>query len=191
MRLDCYGVNPLIISFIAFTLAELGDKTQVATMMLASSSRRVLPVFLGSLLGLIAVNIPFIILGDCLTLFIPVFWVKISSALLFIAFGVLALRKPESLVEYQGEAGFLKSALLVGLMELGDKTNLTTLALAASLQNVFQVLAGVCLASAVLVATASYLGVKVIQTIAGDKVRVISAIAFIVIGLCIILETLA
>ena len=191
MKMDCYGVNPLITSFIAFTLAELGDKTQVATVMLASSSKKVLPIFLGSLIGLIMANLPFIILGDCLALFIPVFWVKISSALLFIVFGLLTLRKPESLVEHRGESGFLRSALLVGLMELGDKTNLTALALAATLQNVLQVLAGVCLASAVLVAAASYLGFKIVQTAAGDKIRIVSAIAFIVIGVCIILENLA
>lgn len=186
-----YGASPLIASFIAFTLAEFGDKTQIATVMLASSSRRVLPVFLGSLLGLIAVNLPFILLGDCLTLFIPVLWVKICSALLFITFGLLTLRKTGGLAEYKREAGFLRSALLVGLMELGDKTNLTALALAATFQNIPQVLAGVCLASAVLVASASYLGVKAVQVLGNNKMRIIRAIVFIAIGIYIILEILA
>lgn len=190
MTLQLYGANPLITSFLAFMLAELGDKTQIATVMLASSSRKTLPVFLGSLLGLVAVNLPFIVLGDCLTLIIPVFWVKICSALLFITFGLLALRKTGGLAKYKCEAGFLRSALMVALMELGDKTNLTALALAATLQSIPQVLAGVCLASVVLVVSASYLGVKAVQVL-GDRMRIISAVAFTVIGVCIILEALS
>jgi putative Ca2+/H+ antiporter (TMEM165/GDT1 family) len=76
---------------VAFFLAEMGDKTQIATVMLAAKYNAYLWVVAGTTLGMMLANAPVVWLGERMTRLVPIKVVHIVSALFFLALGVLAL----------------------------------------------------------------------------------------------------
>lgn len=76
---------------VAFFLAEMGDKTQVATVMLAAQYNAYLWVVAGTTLGMMLANAPVVWLGERITRLVPIRVVHVVSALIFLALGLLAL----------------------------------------------------------------------------------------------------
>jgi putative Ca2+/H+ antiporter (TMEM165/GDT1 family) len=76
---------------VAFFLAEMGDKTQIATVMLAAQYNAYLWVVLGTTLGMMLANAPVVWLGDKLVKKVPIRLVHVISALIFLVLGVVAL----------------------------------------------------------------------------------------------------
>ena len=76
---------------VAFFLAEMGDKTQIATVMLAAQYNAYLWVVMGTTLGMMIANAPVVWLGDKLVKKVPIRWVHVISALIFFVLGVIAL----------------------------------------------------------------------------------------------------
>ena len=76
---------------IAFFLAEMGDKTQVATVALAAQYHAFVPVVAGTTLGMMIANVPAVLLGDRIAGKIPVRIVHAIAALIFAIIGVLTL----------------------------------------------------------------------------------------------------
>lgn len=85
------GWGVFTTTLVAFFLAEIGDKTQVATVALAMNYDSVIAVVLGTTLGLMAVNTPAIFLGDKFAHKIPMKLVHGAAAILFALFGIAAL----------------------------------------------------------------------------------------------------
>ena len=79
---------------VAFFLAEMGDKTQIATVMLAAQYSAWLWVVAGTTLGMMLANAPVVWLGDRITRRIPLRTVHMVSAAIFLVLGVLALWVP-------------------------------------------------------------------------------------------------
>ncbi|PPE71585.1 TMEM165/GDT1 family protein [Caldimonas thermodepolymerans] len=79
------------ITLIAFFLAEMGDKTQIATVMLAAKYDSVFMVTAGTTLGMMLVNVPAVYLGDKAMHFVPLHWVRWIAAAIFLTLGVLVL----------------------------------------------------------------------------------------------------
>ncbi len=75
----------------SFFLAEMGDKTQLATIALAARFDTVLPVVAGSTLGMLAVDIPTVLFGGYVATRIDPRWTRSAAAALFALFGGLAL----------------------------------------------------------------------------------------------------
>jgi putative Ca2+/H+ antiporter (TMEM165/GDT1 family) len=84
-----YGV--LLTTTVAFFLAEMGDKTQVATVMLAARFDSWAPVVAGTTLGMMLANAPVVWFGDRITRKVPIKLVHTIGALVFLVLGVLAL----------------------------------------------------------------------------------------------------
>lgn len=80
--------GPFVTTVIVFFLAEMGDKTQLATVGLAMQAANAFTVTIGSTLGLIAANIPAIWFGDKFIAKIPMKLVRIFACLLFLLFAV-------------------------------------------------------------------------------------------------------
>jgi putative Ca2+/H+ antiporter (TMEM165/GDT1 family) len=78
-------------TFVMIFLAELGDKTQISTFALASESRSRLSVFLGASSALVLTSLLAVVLGAVIGRYVPTKLVKIVSAAVFLAFGVLTL----------------------------------------------------------------------------------------------------
>ena len=79
------------ITVVAFFLAEMGDKTQVATMMLAARYNALLTVTAGTTLGMMLANVPAVLFGDKVVKWVPLAWVHRAAALVFAVLGVLVL----------------------------------------------------------------------------------------------------
>jgi putative Ca2+/H+ antiporter (TMEM165/GDT1 family) len=78
-------------TFVAFFLAEMGDKTQVATVALAARFDAFVPVVLGTTLGMMLANVPAVLVGDRLAHKLPVRLVHAIAALIFAVLGVATL----------------------------------------------------------------------------------------------------
>jgi putative Ca2+/H+ antiporter (TMEM165/GDT1 family) len=85
------GMGVFATTVIAFFLAEMGDKTQVATVMLAARYDAWLAVVAGTTLGMLLANAPVVWFGERLMRRLPVRAVHIASALLFLGLGLAAL----------------------------------------------------------------------------------------------------
>ncbi|MBV8617902.1 MAG: TMEM165/GDT1 family protein [Curvibacter sp.] len=76
---------------VAFFLAEMGDKTQIATVMLAARYDAWASVVAGTTLGMMLANTPVVLLGGRITRLVPMRVVHGVSAAIFVALGLLAL----------------------------------------------------------------------------------------------------
>ncbi len=79
------------VTVVAFFLAEMGDKTQVATVVLAAKFPSLAAVVLGTTLGMLLANVPVVLVGKAASQTIPFKAVRIAAALLFASLGVYAL----------------------------------------------------------------------------------------------------
>lgn len=85
------GLSVFATTAVAFFLAEMGDKTQLATVALAARYPELVAVVLGTTFGLMLANVPVVFLGDRLLRRVSMKWVHAAAALLFVAMGLLAL----------------------------------------------------------------------------------------------------
>ena len=76
---------------IAFFLAEMGDKTQIATVMLAAEYQSWLWVVAGTTLGMMLANAPVVWFGERITRLVQLTWVHRISATVFVVLGLLVL----------------------------------------------------------------------------------------------------
>jgi Ca2+/H+ antiporter, TMEM165/GDT1 family len=76
---------------IAFFLAEMGDKTQIATVALAARYDDLLAVVAGTTLGMMLANVPAVFLGDVIAKRLSMRWVHGIAAVIFAVLGVLTL----------------------------------------------------------------------------------------------------
>ncbi len=83
--------SPFWTVFIAFFIAETGDKTQLATIALAADYNTFIPVWLGTTIGMVIANAFGIFVGLIMGKKIPEKTIKWVAAAIFIAFGLLGL----------------------------------------------------------------------------------------------------
>ena len=86
VRFGVFGTTVL-----AFFLAEMGDKTQIATVALAARYASLVEVVVGTTLGMMLANVPAVFLGNRVATRIPMRWVHGVAALVFALLGVLTL----------------------------------------------------------------------------------------------------
>ena len=82
------GAGAFVTTTVAFFFAEMGDKTQLATVALAARYRDLAWVVLGTTLGMMAANIPAVIVGETLADRVPMRAVRWLAAVLFVAVGI-------------------------------------------------------------------------------------------------------
>ena len=85
-------------TLIAFFIAEMGDKTQIATVALAARYHQLVAVVIGTTLGMMIANVPAVLLGDRAARRIPMRLVHGIAALIFASLGVLTLLGVGSLI---------------------------------------------------------------------------------------------
>jgi putative Ca2+/H+ antiporter (TMEM165/GDT1 family) len=93
-RLGVFGAT-----LITFFLAEMGDKTQLATVALAAHYGAPLVVVIGTTLGMLIADVPAVLVGNRFAAKIPLKIVHSIAAAIFAAMGVLALLKVEKLFQ--------------------------------------------------------------------------------------------
>lgn len=169
-------------------LAELGDKTQLAAITLSARGRP-FTAFTASTLGFVAANLVAAALGCALRVALPIELVGAVAGAAFIAAGLASLFGRG---ERSGrECGFRKGFCLVFLAELGDKTNLATLALAASTGAYIEMVIGFTAAAVALMGLAAAVGAALSRALPEKALRWASSLAFIAVGAALLAQTLS
>ena len=86
-----YAGGAFLTSLIAFFLAEMGDKTQVATIALAARFDALAWVVAGTTLGMMLANVPAVLVGQKLADKLPLHAIRIGTAVVFILTGAITL----------------------------------------------------------------------------------------------------
>jgi putative Ca2+/H+ antiporter (TMEM165/GDT1 family) len=125
-------------SFALIAAAEIGDKSQLMCVMLASRYRP-LPVISGASAAFLFLNSLAVLFGSAIANWLPDYVVAASIALLFIVFGLHALWQDDeesdsSLPEKSNHNIFFSTFLLITVAEFGDKTQLAVVALSSTAQ---------------------------------------------------------
>jgi putative Ca2+/H+ antiporter (TMEM165/GDT1 family) len=182
---------PTMSAFLLIFIAELGDKTQLSVISL-SSSYKWHHVFVGSMLAFLAVDGVSIAVGGPLLALVPLRYVQVVSGVVFIIFGVIPLfRKERSrdsfVTRRRSNVPLLASFSLIALMELGDKTQILTITLAAQSSPV-PILIGMLLAFTLLTGAAVFIGAKLLSRLPSKWLRIGTSALFIVLGAVSILS---
>ena len=198
------------VFFLAFGIlfiGELGDKTQLIVFNLSLEYEKSYKIGIGATLGFLIIVSIGILFGAVLTTFIPVNWITLISAIIFILIGgieVINLRKiliekkknekitelnsTESDAKITKFAKIRKNPYLAGfgfifLMELGDKTQILTITLASIHPYPFEVWLGSFLALSSLAWIGVFIGALIAKKIPKIYLKVVSSIIFLTVGI--------
>ncbi|SBT08064.1 conserved membrane hypothetical protein [Candidatus Accumulibacter aalborgensis] len=151
-------------SLALIAAAEIGDKSQLVCMTLASRHRP-MPVMLGALAAFGVLNTLAVVFGVAIASWLPEYVVGATVAILFAVFGLHALRATddgddEEVEEKSGRNIFLTTFVLLTVAEFGDKTQLAVVALSST-----HLPAAVWLGATAALAATSALGILAGRTI--------------------------
>ena len=176
-----------IVSTSVVALAEMGDKTQLLSLILAARYRKPLPIVFGILVATLLNHAMAGALGAWLSSLMRPEVLNWVMAAAFIAMGLWIL-VPDKLdeddvaVPKQQMGVFFATVVAFFLAEMGDKTQFATIALAAQYSDVFSVVLGTTLGMMMANAPAVYLGNRFAQRLPTKIIHIIAAIIFIAIG---------
>lgn len=176
-----------IVSTSVVALAEMGDKTQLLSLILAARYRKPLPIVFGILVATLLNHAMAGALGAWLSSLMRPEVLNWVMAAAFIAMGLWIL-VPDKLdeddvaVPKQQMGVFFATVVAFFLAEMGDKTQFATIALAAQYSDVFSVVLGTTLGMMMANAPAVYLGNRFAQRLPTKIIHMIAAIIFIAIG---------
>ncbi len=151
-------------SFALIAAAEIGDKSQLVCMTLASR-HRAMPVLLGAIAAFAFLNTLAVVFGVAIASWLPEYIVAATVAFLFAVFGIHSLRVQEDdddvdVKEKSGRGIFFTTFLLITVAEFGDKTQLAVVALSSTVAPI-----AVWLGSTAALASTSALGIIAGRTI--------------------------
>lgn len=189
-------LSALAISTGVVALAEMGDKTQLLSLMLASRyPKQALAIIGGIFIATIANHTCAAFLGHWLTTFMSPDLLRWILGLSFLGIG-LWLLVPDHIDDAAGSKvadGVLPVLMLtVGLFflaEMGDKTQIATIALGAKYTDVFSVTVGTTLGMMMANAPAVWIGQKFTKRLPVKWVHALAAISFIAIGIATLIWT--
>lgn len=179
-------MNSLLTSAGVVALAEMGDKTQLLAFLLAAKFRRPIPIIAGilaatllnhGLAGAVGAWIPHLLSPEVLR------W---SVGLLFLGMAVWTLI-PDKIEDEESRAAgrlgiFGATFVTFFLAEMGDKTQIATIAMAAQFQSALLVIAGTTLGMLIADVPAVFLGERFANRIPMRLVHTIAALIFAALG---------
>ena len=177
-----------LLSTAIVALAEMGDKTQLLALLLAARFRKPVPILVAILLATLINHGLSAVLGQWVTTVIGpevLLWIVSIG---FIAMAVWMLIPDElgdenaSINKWQKFGVFGATFILFFLAEIGDKTQIATVALAARFDSVFWVMLGTTLGMMLANAPAVFLGDKLANRLPISLIHKIGAAIFLVIG---------
>ncbi|MHA2378040.1 MAG: TMEM165/GDT1 family protein [Candidatus Thorarchaeota archaeon] len=181
-------VQALLSSFGLVFLTEIGDKTMLATLCLSAQYRRPHIVLFAAMLALGLSSVIAVVIGVVLATALPLDFILYLSGALFIGMGVHALiRNNLEADDCKQPATFLSMISLVLLSELGDKSQLAILALAAQSMFPLLVFTGAIAGFFVVNLVGAYAGDQAADRIPVNVVRKATGLVFIAFGILIIL----
>lgn len=174
-------------------LAEMADKTQL--MMMALTNRyRIKTVLCGMVIGVFFISGLSVLVGDVIGDFIPMYPIKCIAAVMFLLFGFLNLRyqkKEEKEKHIPIHFPIVSISLTFMLAELGDKTQLATVALAADhMGDHIPIFIGASLGLILANILGMFAGKLIFSHFKEDSVKVISSFFFFLFGSVTLFEAI-
>ncbi len=185
-------MEALLTSTAVVALAEIGDKTQLLAIVLAARFKRPLPIILGILAATLANHFLAALVGQQAAAILDGTWFRYLVAASFIAMALWTLipDKLDDVAERPARFGaFVTTAIAFFLVEMGDKTQIATVALGARFAQVGWVTAGTTLGMMVANVPAVLLGNELIRRVPMKAVRIVAAALFLAIGLWVLAQT--
>jgi Ca2+/H+ antiporter, TMEM165/GDT1 family len=184
-------MEAFLVSVVLIAVGEIGDKTQLLALLLATRYRQRLPIVLGILVATLANHTLAGVLGAALRGLVPHDWLRWLVAASFLVMALWAL-KPDRLEERDSDAAgafrvFLVTAAAFFMVEMGDKTQIATVALAAQFQNLAAVIAGTTVGMLIADAPVVWLGRAAASKISLRAARLFAAALFIALAVAAIM----
>jgi putative Ca2+/H+ antiporter (TMEM165/GDT1 family) len=185
-------LEALFFSTAVVALAEMGDKTQLLSFVLAAKLKRKVPIALGILFATLANHSLAGYVGTWLADLVSPEALRWIIAVSFFVFALWAL-KPDKLDENQklrgtgnqklrGTGVFLTTLVAFFMVEMGDKTQLATVALAARYESLFAVVLGTTLGMMIANVPAVWLGEALAHRVNMKVMRWVAAVLFVILG---------
>ncbi|SEL44002.1 Putative Ca2+/H+ antiporter, TMEM165/GDT1 family [Stigmatella aurantiaca] len=177
-------MEAILSSFALVAASEMGDKTQLLAFSLASRFRKPWHVMAGILVATLANHALASSVGAWVSAHVPERMMAGILAVTFVVFGLWTL-KPDTMEESTGSNSFgpfLTTTVLFFLAEMGDKTQLATVALAARYHYMVLVTAGTTVGMLVSDGLAVWLGERMSGRVQARWVRVTAACLFFIFG---------
>lgn len=177
-------MTAFLSSLVFVVLAEMGDKTQLLAMAFATRFRWQ-TVMWGVFVATVFNHLFAVIVGNYITRIIPLSYVQIAAAASFILFGLWTIRGDELNGEDKatGRSPFWTVAIAFFIAEMGDKTQLATIALAAQFNTILPVWLGTTAGMMVADAIGILIGVVCCRRIPERAVKWFAALVFIAFGM--------
>lgn len=176
---EAFSTSTLLVA-----LAEIGDKTQLLSFVLAARLRKPWPIVWGILVATLANHALAGSLGVWLARLLPAGWLTWIVGLTFVGFGLWALRpdKLDEEPEMHPAGAFITTLVAFFLAEMGDKTQLATVALGARFDALAAVVVGTTLGMMIANVPAVFVGEALAKRLPLGAMRYLAAALFIITG---------
>lgn len=187
-------MEAIFTSTAVVALAEIGDKTMLLAIVLATRFRKPVPIILGILVATLANHGIAAFVGQSIASLLEGEWFQYAVGASFIAMALWTL-VPDKLDDEEDPrpsrfGAFLTTTVAFFIVEIGDKTQVATIALGAQFQNVIAVTIGTTLGMMLANVPAVYFGHRIVAIVPLKIVRTIAALLFLAIGLWVIAQNL-
>ena len=184
-------MEALLVSAGAVALAEIGDKTQLLALVLAARFRAPIPVILGIFTATLANHLAAGAAGTLLAAYISAAVMRWALALSFFGTALWVFipeREPEGQARASRFGAYGSTTLSFFIAEIGDKTQIVTVALAARYQELFAVVSGTTLGMLIADVPAVLLGKLAAERLPVALMHRVAAVVFVVLGVLVLLE---
>jgi putative Ca2+/H+ antiporter (TMEM165/GDT1 family) len=178
-------MEAFLVSTGIVALAEIGDKTQLLAFVLAARFRRPLPIVAGIFVATIANHAFAAAIGAWITSLMGpelLRWVLGGSFLAMAAWTLVPDKLDEEDTQLARYGVFLTTLIAFFIAEMGDKTQVATVALAARYHGIVAVVAGTTLGMMLANVPAVYFGDKIANRVSLKLVHGIAALIFAALG---------
>jgi putative Ca2+/H+ antiporter (TMEM165/GDT1 family) len=183
-------MEAFLVSAGLVAIAEIGDKTQLLAMLLATRYRRPIPIILGIFVATLANHAIAASVGAAVAAWLgpdAMRWI-VGGLFIVMAGWCLIPDKEDEGPKAAGTLGaFLATAVAFFLVEMGDKTQIATVALAARFQNIALVTAGTTVGMLLANVPAVLFGDVLARKIPLKLIRICAATSFVVLGAVVLL----
>ena len=187
-------MEAFLLSTGLVALAEMGDKTQLLALLLAARYRKPVPILIAILLATLLNHALAAAFGQWLAGFFASGWMRWILAGSFIGMAIWMLipdkldDEEDSLSRWQKFGVFGATFILFFMAEIGDKTQIATVALAARFDTLLPVLAGTNIGMMIANAPAVFIGDKLANKLPITLIHRIAAGIFLLVGVGVIVQ---
>jgi len=186
----------LLTSLLLVAVAEIGDKTQLLAILLATRFRRPWPIIAGIFAATIVNHALAALVGDSLAGVLSGAWFSYAIAASFLAMAIWALIPDRLDADERAQSKpsrfgpFITTLVAFFLVEMGDKTQIATVALGARFHDVPLVAAGTTAGMMLANVPAVLLGERITRIVPMRLVRLGAAAIFVLLGVWTLVEAL-